>query len=283
MARNLTWTLMLALLVGFHLAGCGDDAADDDDSSVGDDDDDATADDDDDDVADDDDDDDDVVMDEVDEADVVGNDYHVDLTTAEFVEPPGIGVLLSKYMGEIHLAFHVTALDGDANTAELFSTQVTPDGAGYVQDLCLATQDLSASAVWMNPALEMTYDELVIGVMDAQCLMTGLVNKYSFEDGGETFVAGTMVGLLDTRCLDETIDPKFGPGAACDLLGSMGIKCVACDDGTGEFCLGLVTDSITGAKADVFGNDPETGDDFTGLQAVTDTMVADWVAGGYCS
>ncbi len=282
MTRNTYWMLLLTLMFGLGLTACSEEA-DDDDSAVGDDDDDATADDDDDD--DDDDttagDDDDTVGAEEDQ--IIGNDYHVDLTTATFTEPPGVGSIIGAYLGEIHMAFHVTALDGGAGTGELYGAVVTPDGGAYIQDLCLGTQDLSGSAAWSPPFIETTTETMVLAVEGNECTVSNMVTTYAFVGEGQALAAGTLTGELDTRCLDETVDPGAPEGATCEMLASLGVKCVDCTDGAGTFCLGLVAEGISGDLAEISGSDPETGEGTSGLQEVTEETLAEWVAGGYCS
>ncbi len=279
----LTIAMGLLALLGLLCLGCNEEETpvgdDDDTSSTGDDDDDDT------DVSDDDDDDtvgddDDIVGAEEDE--IVGNDYHVDLTSATFTEPPGVGGIIGQYLGEVHLAFHVTALDEGSGAAEVFSTLVEPDGGTYVQDLCMATHDLSEDAVWAPPFVEMTFNEWVIAIEGNECTVDGMLTSFAFPAGGEVLAAGTLEGELNTLCLDEMIDPGADPGAACELLASLGIQCIDCSDGSGPFCLFIAAEDIGGDIAEVTGTNPETAEATAGLQVVTDTMVTDWQAGGFC-
>jgi hypothetical protein len=281
--QKLTYAMGLMALMGWIALGCTEEetpVGDDDDTSSTDDDDDTS-------LSDDDDDDDTVAGDDDDivsasEGEIVGNDYHVDLTSATFTEPPGVGGLIGQYLGEVHLAFHVTALDGGSGAAEVYSTLVEPDGDTYTQDLCMATHDLSADAVWAAPYLEMTFNEWVIAIEGNECTVDGMLTSFAFPTGGEVLAAGTLEGELNTLCLDEMIDPGADPGAACDLLASLGIQCIDCADGSGPFCLFIAAEDIGGDIAEVTGADPETGEATEGLQAITDATVTDWVAGGYC-
>ena len=277
----LTFALGLLALLGLLCLGCPeeDPPADDDDTTgdPGDDDDTGTLDDDDDDVAGDDD---DIVG--ASEEEIEGNDYHVDLTSANFTEPPGVGGIIGQYLGEVHLAFHVTSLDGGSGAAEVYSTLVSPDGDVYIQDLCMATHDLSEDALWAPPYLDMTFNEWVIAIEGNECTVDGMLTSFAMVDAGEALGAGTLEGELNTLCLDDMIDPGADPGAACDLLASLGISCIECGDGSGPFCLYIAADHIQGDRADVTGMDPMNGEVTAGLQEVTDTMVTDWVAGGYC-
>lgn len=281
--QKLTFVMGLMALMGWIALGCTEEEA-----PVGDDDDTSNTDDDDDDdtgTSDDDDDtgtgdDDDIVG--AGEEEIVGNDYHVDLTSATFTEPPGVGGIIGQYLGEVHLAFHVTALDGDSGDAEVFSTLVEPDGDAYVQDLCMATHDLSDDAVWAPPFIEMTFNEWIIAVEGNECTVDGMLTSFAFPAGGVELAAGTLEGELNTLCLDEMIDPGADPGAACDLLASLGIECIDCADGSGPFCLFIAAEDIGGDIAEVTGADPETGEATAGLQTIPEAMVTDWVAGGYC-
>ena len=279
MTRNTYWMLLLILAFGLGLTACNEEEAEDDDSAALDDDDDTGDDDDDDDATADDDD--DTVG--ASEEEIVGNDYHVDLTSATFTEPPGVGDLIGNYLGEIHIALHVTALDGGTGAAEMYSTVVQEDGGSYLQDLCLATQDLSDTAVWTPPFVETPYEAMILMIEGNECTVSNMANTYAFVAAGEALAAGTLTGSLDTRCLDEVVDPGAGEGAACDLLASLAVKCTECDGGAGPYCLDIAAEGISGARAEFTGSNPETGEDTTGLQEVTEEMLAKWVAGGYCS
>jgi len=110
----------------------------------------------------------------------------------------------------------------------------------------------------------------------------GLTTSGRFSPSGEEIHAGQAWSQLDTRMLDELIDPAAEEGAACELLASLAITCQACPYGEGPFCVEMAAEGITSYETAVTGTDPQTGALYTTLTRVTPSQVAAWEAGGHC-
>ena len=210
-----------------------------------------------------------------------GRDYFVDLGSATFTEPPGIGSLLSQYIADVYPIVHVAELDDAQGWIDLLMSVCLRDGSDYVQDLCVTTQALDGATLDC-PYFEATFDELVFDLEDGECALRDMTLAGSFSTDGSAIDGGTLAGELDARCLDALVDPDADEGAACELVASLGIECIECTDGSGPFCLHVDAYGIYSEQVDVLGFDPETGEEFEGLTEVTDEMVADWEAVGIC-
>jgi len=284
--RNTTYWLFCLLLAGGIAACSGNLAEPDDDDDVADDDiaDDDVADDDavDDDAADDDMGDDDVEPGDDDDHPAEDGDFHLDLASATFTEPPGIGSLLAIYLADVYLVAHVSSLVQGNNSADIFMAVTDLSGGVFVQDLCDETISLSEGAFWNDPNLHVEFAEFPIAVDAYTCSIYDVEIGWTFAANGNALFDGVFEGEFDTRCLDPLIDPGAGEGAACDLLASLGIGCIPCSNSGEPFCLVMAAEAMEGARVDVVGHDPETGDEYDTLVPVTSQMVQDWTTAGFC-
>ena len=164
----------------------------------------------------------------VDPEDLEGHDYLVDLLSGEFVEPPGVGPLLSQYMGDVFPILHVLAVDDEAGTIEF--------GLGECEQ--------SAVGEWHNPHLRLGPTTLILFIEGIEAEITDVFLAGDFTPDGSRLVEGSLEGLFDTRFIDVLIDPGAGEGAACDLLESLGIECLPCPSDGEFYCLRMVAEGF---------------------------------------
>lgn len=216
-------------------------------------------------------------------SDIVGNEYFLDLGTAVFTEPPGVGGILSTYIKDVYVIFHILAIDEGAGTIDVFGGIVDKDGNDYVQDLCTETLPMTEEepGTWDNPYMQIGPTDFHLTIDEYDATIDDLKIGGAFSSDASMMVGGTFDGKMDTRVLDELIDPEAEEGAACELLGSLSIDCEPCADG-GVFCLTVSAHSIISEKVSVTGTNPETGEAYTSLTDVSADDVAGWIAGGYC-
>lgn len=86
---------------------------------------------------------------------------------------------------------------------------------------------------WNNPQFEFGPADFEFEIEGYPATIADLTVAGDFTPDGNWIVEGTMDGVFDTRFLDGLIDPGGSEGAGCELLGSLGIECVACP-GDGE-------------------------------------------------
>ncbi len=212
---------------------------------------------------------------------MIDHDYFIDLGSATFTEPPGVGSLLSQYIADIYPIVHVVDLEDGEGWIDLLMTVCLREGNDHVQDLCVTTHALDGAHLDC-PYFEATFDEYAFDLEDGECALRDMTLAGSFSIDGSSIVGGTLVGELDSRCLDPLVDPGSDEGVTCELLASLGIECAECTDDSGPFCLHVDAYGIYSEQVDVIGLDPETGEEFEGLTEVTEDMVADWEAVGDC-
>jgi len=216
------------------------------------------------------------------QATLVGRDFRIDLGSLTFTEPPGVGGLLQGYVSDVNWVLHVDALDDGAHQGELFTGFVDQDGLDYVQDLCCETVALRDGTSWDNPYIQAGPADLELSLQGANTVLLDTILAGSFTQDGMALEGFTLETEMDTRFMDELIDPEADEGAGCDLLASLGISCHACPGGAGDFCLDVAAHSGTAGREVIVGQDPETGLQYNHLVEVTPATASDWVAGGFC-
>ncbi len=220
-----------------------------------------------------------------DESAVVGNDYFLDLSTAKFTQPPGVGNLLAQYLTDVFVIMHIKGIDG--STIDVYGGIVEKDGNDYIQDLCTPTLGMTENepGLWDDPYMQIGPTDFEVAIEGYEATIAGLMISGSFTSDGSMLVGGTFDGQMDTRVLDELIDPNAEEGAACELLGSLGISCEECPDGSGAFCLTVSAYDIVSEQVAITAmhvDHPDSGETYDYLYEVSETMIDDWEAEGFC-
>lgn len=212
-------------------------------------------------------------------AQVEGRDVRLDLASATFTEPPGMGSLYAEFFGEVNLILRVEELDAAAGTIRAVLGCAETTDEGLVQDLCQPTMEVP-SGTWLNPYLQLGPMDisLVSGYYDNVPLLHATIGA-SFEPVDAMLQGGTLDGFQLIH--DLGMHPHEG-NAACALLESLGIECVECPDGSGIDCIVLAARAMPGQDVQVSGANPETGEQYDTLIEVTPEMVEAWEAGGFC-
>ncbi len=208
---------------------------------------------------------------------LTGGDFRLDLASATFTEPPGVGSLLAQYISDVHMVFHIDGLDDVAGTVEVYSGLLEEDGNDYVQDMCVPTTDFPTGD-WSNPYLEIGPADVEVDMEGYGMPLTGLTIGGSFTVDGLSIAGGTYDAQMDTRALDPLIDPDADPGATCDLMATLGISCEPCADGSGTFCLTISAQDVAADSVNVLAFHPVSGNAIPTLVEVTAADVASWPA-----
>lgn len=207
--------------------GDDDDSAPDDDDTVGDDDD--TVGDDDDTVGDDD--------DSVDPDTLEGNTWSLDLANANWVEPAGIGSLLTGFGTGMGVSVLTSSNLGGGDIDLRFGALTTV----LDQDPCIETSDLGGD--WSNPwaAAEGTLP------ISSLTLDPGSL-ELRFESGAIT--NGVIEGFADVRGVENLLGQD--PDTMCELFVSFGVTCSGCPSDGHPYCFTVVAEQITGSPLGAF-------------------------------
>lgn len=191
---------------------------------------------------------------------IKGSSYLLDLKDARVTEPAGVGDLLASNLDGVDIYVNVTDLSD--TKVKMIGAMGNPDAASPTQDWCSRTIDFPEADFSAAPHFELGGEgKTTISVAGYAVDIQNLHIAGDFSADGSYFGGGTLSGTIDTRPLDQAL-MEGDEGAICNLAGSIGATCQACDDGQ-PFCLTLKADSITAAKTDI-AITPIYGDDCLG-------------------
>jgi hypothetical protein len=173
---------------------------------------------------------------EVEEAGLIGKTYFIDLSTANYIEPPGVGTLLSFFI-DTPLLFGVAVIDGDIIDFEAAlgdQDDVTGEWQTYGSNWNFSGADFSDS-----PYFEANTDLLSIPYGDVEIPVYGFSLTGTFSPDGNSIGFAVFSGLGDTSNMGVLMNLGNDPGAVCEeVLGSVGIECEECPEG-GKYCVQL--------------------------------------------
>ncbi len=183
---------------------------------------------------------------------LVDRTYELDLASARFVEPAGVGSLIGGLLDGVWILVGISAEDGD--TLDMLGALGAEDDDGnLVQEMCEISIELPYSADYSeNPYFIVEGDVVPIEVEGYSVEIQDMSISGAFSPDGSYIAGAALAGVIDTRPLGELfgLDDPDNPAATCEFLASLQIPCVDCGDGEGEFCLAIVADSMTGEWLD---------------------------------
>lgn len=174
-----------------------------------------------------------------DPAGLAGRTYILDLKQARFVGPQGIGPALETQL-EVKLLLGVFAADA---TSLQFIAGAEDQSGG--QDTEASTTLFDDPAAFSDPRFSISQDALPLVVEGDPITVTDLDISGSFSADQSAIVGFRMSTTLDTRDLKTALNQKTDEGPCNLFAASFGVKCEACPDGAGEYCINLVVADLT--------------------------------------
>jgi hypothetical protein len=173
--------------------------------------------------------------------DLVGDTFGLDLGSAVFIEPAGIGAFIGEFLG-FPIFLNVQSLD-DPNDEIVFAGSIGEE-AGSDQDMCTQTLVFPAAS-WDNPDFSFGPTDFNIRVKDVDVSLQDLFITGTFRSDGSEIVGAQLSGGLDTRALTAVLGDQGDP---CELLATIaGVECLPCPDGE-VACIDLVAINVNGAR-----------------------------------
>lgn len=179
-------------------------------------------------------------------ADLNGKAYTIDLASARFIEPAGIGSLIGDLLEQNILVGVVDASDTSLSMIGAISVAGTTE-----QDTCTPSIDFPEADFSGNPFFSVGPEDTTIAVAGYSATIRGLEISGAFAPDLSYFGGGKLAGTIDSRDLltipdlleltgcDGTVD-----SCLCDFISGTGLAtCSACSDGT-DLCLTLLADQI---------------------------------------
>jgi hypothetical protein len=155
--------------------------------------------------------------------DVTGRVYALDLATASWVAPVGVGPLIGGSLAGNQLLVSPTAFG--AAEVDLLAALAE----GNQQDPCSASASL-AGAVWSDPSFTATAAALALAFAGVPVDVADVELAGSFLPDGGRIGGGELSGSLDTRTLGVVFGLGDAEDAVCVLLATFGVSCTACAD-----------------------------------------------------
>jgi hypothetical protein len=172
---------------------------------------------------------------------LVGQVYGLDVANGEWVQPPGVGDLIASQLGATQIFLSVT------NVTETNIEMLGAIGSNAVQDVCSPTIPFPPAA-WEDPFFSLESELLPLAVSGFVINIEDLELEGGFAPDGSRIGGGSLKGSVDTRPLVEAFGLEGGETAICDLVATFGVQCLACSDGSGDFCLSVWVDNMGAAN-----------------------------------
>jgi hypothetical protein len=177
---------------------------------------------------------------EEDSSNLIGNTYFIDLSSAEYSEPPGVGTLLSLYL-DMPLLLGVSSVESSVIDFEAYlgyRDDVSPDWMPIDMDPWMFSGADFSSQPFFSAYTEM----LTIPYGSADIPVHGFAIEGTFASDASSIQKATFTGLGDTSQMGPLMGFGNDPEAVCSLLGQYGISCLDCPDGAGVYCVRLTGD-----------------------------------------
>ncbi|MEZ4240295.1 MAG: hypothetical protein R3F59_29900 [Myxococcota bacterium] len=171
------------------------------------------------------------------EVDVTGSTFALDVANGQWLEPAGVGTLLASQLGDTQIFVSPTAVD--AASVTMFGAI----GSGGTQDLCSPSIPFPA-ADFEDPYFSLQSDLLPLVISGFVINIQDLDLSGAFSPDGTRIQGASLRGSVDTRPLGEVFDLGTAEDAVCQFVAGIGVNCVACSDGSGDYCLSVLVENI---------------------------------------
>lgn len=183
---------------------------------------------------------------EVDSASLVGMAYVIDLGSANFIEPAGIGPILTSVLTQNILVGVTGVTDTEVDMVGAISLEGSTE-----QDVCTPSIAFPTADFSENPHFNVGPEDTTISVAGYSATIRGLEISGDFAPDLSYFGEGVLAGTIDSRDLATIPDLQDLTGCdgtndacLCDFIQSSGLAtCSECSDGE-PLCLTLLADSI---------------------------------------
>ena len=185
------------------------------------------------------------------ETDVTGETYALDLSTATWEEPAGIGSLLGD-------ALNAKILVGVEEASDVIDFLIgIPSGDSVVQDFCSPTLDFDPISFDSSPFFEIGPADLPISMLGYSLTIYDMNINGTFQSDGSGMDHIRVSGSMDLRDLEDTLESISGgivsdADSACDLVLMLGVACAPCPSDDVANCLSV---SLTDIEATATGSE----------------------------
>jgi len=173
--------------------------------------------------------------------DLIGRTYLIALDEAEYIEPPGVGALLSTFI-DMPLLFGVSNLVGDE--IDFVAALGEQDNVTGVFEPVGAQWDFGGVDFSTRPYFSAQTEQLVIPYATAEIPVFDFSVSGTFSADGADIGEARFSGLGDTSGMGVLLNLGTEPSAVCTgLLASVGLDCIECPNSTSNMEAGGMGDS----------------------------------------
>ena len=183
--------------------------------------------------------------------DLTNKTYVVDLDSARFVKPAGVGGLLLGML-EQYILLGVTSV---SDTEIQMLGAISKSKEDENQDTCDPSINFPTAADFTTaPFFSVGPESTELSVAGISVVINDLMIAGDFASDGSYIGGAILAGLLDARDLagvlvDNGLIEDDDPNAVCELIATFGVLCEACTDGE-DYCLSIYVDQITARESD---------------------------------
>ncbi len=169
---------------------------------------------------------------------LIGNTYNIDLASAEYSHPPGIGTLLSQNIDQ-PLLFGVEA--ATETSLDFIAALGAYTNTGGIEQ---------TTGLWYFPGADFTTTPYFDAYAETLNIQYGSIDIpiFDFQISGTFSADAQKIGMAHFEGLGDTrgiaVELTNNENGLCDLLGASGSECVPCPNATGDeaFCVFLAGD-----------------------------------------
>jgi len=175
--------------------------------------------------------------------------YVVNLGSANFVEPAGVGALIGQFLSQ-NILLGVVKADEDSM---LMRGAISLEGSSE-QDFCNPSIEFPQEADFSEaPYFQIGPEDTTLSAAGFDINIRQLRISGDFAPDYTYFGGGILEGEIDARDLvvilaAEGIISDEDPGAVCELIQPFGVVCEACNSDGAEYCLNVYVNQIVAAE-----------------------------------
>jgi hypothetical protein len=175
-----------------------------------------------------------------------GLSYKVDLTTANWEQPAGLGTIIA---GAITTDILVGVLAVDDSSLTLVGATTTE--LGGPQDFCAQSIAFPAADWSSNPYFSAGPSDVALVVQGVAVSIKNFNLAGTFNGDASAIGGAQLSGQIDVRDIAPLVEPLLGtsdPDEVCGALAGFGASCVTCSSDSEPYCIDVLITEINASQ-----------------------------------
>jgi len=173
--------------------------------------------------------------------------FEIDLTASTLVKPEGdtAQALMDLLLDDLTM---VVQFRGDEASPSAISAVGFIEAGVFTQDLCSRTVSFDGSLSWSDPDVVIAAENWTFEAYDLSVPIRELDMSAVLSADGQTLEDFALSAHMDS---EDFVVPK-GETPPCELVGTFGVDCIACDDDPNRLeCLSVELSDGTASRVEV--------------------------------